>query len=815
MPHGASKPPGLMKFFSRPLISTLLVVAVLALLALDVGRRMVLDTSMEQFLPGGQERALYRVSRKVIDSTLTRRMVITLGAESSEISREKRRDSLAQDALALRTALVEVPGVGDLTSAPPTGIAEEVFELYFPRRFAFFSLAPKADHDAFFSDEALKRSAHSLKERLASPEGMLIRTVAPKDPWLLFPRILDDLEQSGFALDVHAGQFFASPEAAGPNRDWAVLFVELEQSALDADAQEPLLAALERAVADVRAKSPLHLIVEVSGANRFAVSTQKSMKGDIERVFTLSTLGLLLLFLALFRSMRRVFFLALPIGAGLVVASWISLVLYERLHALTLAFGGALIGVAIDYPVHMLCHHDLDEAGQSPAHTVRRLRGTLSLAAGTTVIGLLGLAWTAFPGIREIAVFTGSGVFAALACTVLVSPGLLPASGQGSSLSRRLADILASCLDRLRARRGAGWALLGLACGLSAWGLFHVRFAPGLDSLAPLDPKLLAEDARVQARIGEPDGGKLAISLATSLERALVQNEELTRRLTSESAREFVGGVTSPSLFLRSNQLQRTSHAVVVNTKDLARRTRAALAGAGFVPEAFVDLEKELERPFSPLEYADLKKSKLEPLIEPFVLPLEGEWAVISPLRDVKDEGALERAIEQVEGTSYFSQRTMLNRAYEDLRSRTTRLLLIGLALVALAAFARYRGVRRTIAAVIPSILAAGATIGTLTLLGQELNLLHLLGLLLVCSMGVDYGVFLVDSKPTKEGPAMLSITVGCLSTMCSFGALSLSTAPALRALGSTIAIGVMLSLILAPIAFLLLSPTDRQEKIA
>jgi predicted exporter len=137
------------------------------------------------------------------------------------------------------------------------------------------------------------------------------------------------------------------------------------------------------------------------------------------------------------------------------------------------------------------------------------------------------------------------------------------------------------------------------------------------------------------------------------------------------------------------------------------------------------------------------------------------------------------------------------------------------LLLVGLAALSRYRNVRQTIAAVVPSILAAGATVGTLTLLGQELNLLHLLGLLLVCSMGVDYGVFLVDSNRKNEGPAMLSITVGCLSTMFSFGALSLSTAPTLRALGSTIAIGIVLSLILAPIAFLLLSRGEPKGDVA
>jgi predicted exporter len=70
--------------------------------------------------------------------------------------------------------------------------------------------------------------------------------------------------------------------------------------------------------------------------------------------------------------------------------------------------------------------------------------------------------------------------------------------------------------------------------------------------------------------------------------------------------------------------------------------------------------------------------------------------------------------------------------------------------------------------------------------------------------MGVDYGIFLTDAPPEHPGPALVSITLSCLSTVLSFGALALSKAPALSALGSTIALGVLLSLILAPTSLLL-----------
>jgi predicted exporter len=78
--------------------------------------------------------------------------------------------------------------------------------------------------------------------------------------------------------------------------------------------------------------------------------------------------------------------------------------------------------------------------------------------------------------------------------------------------------------------------------------------------------------------------------------------------------------------------------------------------------------------------------------------------------------------------------------------------------------------------------------------------------LLLVLSMGVDYGVFMVESGRSGEGGSTLvGMLTACLSTVVSFGALAMSANPALRSMGLTAAIGVALALALAPAAWLLL----------
>ena len=79
--------------------------------------------------------------------------------------------------------------------------------------------------------------------------------------------------------------------------------------------------------------------------------------------------------------------------------------------------------------------------------------------------------------------------------------------------------------------------------------------------------------------------------------------------------------------------------------------------------------------------------------------------------------------------------------------------------------------------------------------------------------MGEDYGVFLVDAVRTggeeATPAAMMSIGLACLSTVLSFGLLGLSAVPALRAMGQTVALGDVLSLVFSPIAAVLVSPAQ------
>jgi predicted exporter len=186
---------------------------------------------------------------------------------------------------------------------------------------------------------------------------------------------------------------------------------------------------------------------------------------------------------------------------------------------------------------------------------------------------------------------------------------------------------------------------------------------------------------------------------------------------------------------------------------------------------------------------------------------IEGKVALVTLLGGVRDVGVLRSHLEGIPGVFLLDQKSFLDEAYGRFRTRTLEMIGVGLGVVFLIVHLRYRRVRLSLAAFLPAILAVAVSLAFLAMLGMPLNLLHLVGVLLVLSMGADYGIFVVESRDDAEelGATLVSLVVAMLSTVLSFGLLGMSTNPALAALGITAGLGTLLSVVFAPAALVLL----------
>jgi predicted exporter len=768
--------------------------AAFALMAAYCMRNVEFTTDITNFLPDGRGAEPARISRELAHSDLARTMVLSVGA--SETSR----------AVAAAKSLAEMlrarPEVAWVREGADDAFLGKVFDLYFPRRLYFLSDDPERELPPLLSDAGLEAQARRVRDSLALPTSALVERVLPADPLGAFMAIVERLRSEEPPLATRDGVF--------TTRDGrhAVLFLATKRSAFDSMAQRPLLDAIGAKVEALRAELGSDLVLEQSGANRFSVDAETKIRGDASMISMLSGVGVAILSLLFFRSVLSLGIVAVPGLFGLVIALFLGLAAYGQLDGMTIAFGASLIGVTIDYPTHVLILWSLSRTGETAWQVTRRLRGSLTMAALTTMASFGGLAFTSFRGFRELAGFTVLGVAAALVVTLFLLPDLLPTRRRIQPVSEGLARVLGPWLVALRNRRRALALVMAAIVTVAAVALPNLDWHDDLSNISRPDPDLQAEDARVRARVANFDSGRFVVAMADDPQTLLARNEEVYRRLSALVDAGKLDGIRSLHALLWPTELQQKNLAALRAAGDLPQRIDAAFTREGFRPGTFTAFGETLANPPPPLDLATLRESPLGPLASSLVLDLGGRDAALTYLRGVRDIDAVKEAVAGLPDVTFFEQRTFLNDVFSHFRDHTLRLVALGTVFVYLLLLLRYREWRSATAAFLPALLTPVVVLSGFALAGVETHLLHAVSLMMVMGMGVDYGIFIVDSarEDTGEiGATLVSCLLCCLTTILSFGTLALSSQPPLRAIGLTTGAGVAVSLVLAPLSLLLM----------
>jgi predicted exporter len=340
-----------------------------------------------------------------------------------------------------------------------------------------------------------------------------------------------------------------------------------------------------------------------------------------------------------------------------------------------------------------------------------------------------------------------------------------------------------------------------------------LRFDDDLTHLMSLDPSLRAEEERVRARVSREDSGRVIFALGADADAAVARNDAVAARLAAAHAAGRVGEFRSLHALLWSRDLQERNVRALAAIPDLADRVETAFASEGFRPEAFAPFRAALAAPAPPpLDAAALRASPLRDLVAPLLLDLGDRAAAVTYLRGESDPVQLEGELAGLDHVHVFDQKTFVNAIYREFRITTIRQLGVGSGLVVLVLALYYRRLRPALAAFLPSLLVGGVTAAGFAAVGAPMNLLHVTSLVMVMGMGVDYGVFIVDSARDRHelDGTLFSLFLSCMTTVFVFGTLAISQHAALRAMGATTGIGILVSFALAPLTLLLLPRAER-----
>ena len=168
----------------------------------------------------------------------------------------------------------------------------------------------------------------------------------------------------------------------------------------------------------------------VTGADALGSDEIVTAKRDSTIATVLSVGGVALLFVLLWKGFGAPLrtFLSLAVGVSWTLGC-ITLTI-GSLNILTAMFVPILIGLGIDYQVHLLERYGEERAaGHTPRDALEETFRTAGLAtvtgAATTVVAFYSLVLTNFKGLMELGFITGSGLLLCLGAAFTVLPALL------------------------------------------------------------------------------------------------------------------------------------------------------------------------------------------------------------------------------------------------------------------------------------------------------------------------------------------------------------------------------------------------------
>ena len=755
----------------RARAATLAVVAVTGLVFALAAPRFKFSTKITEFLPDDKENRGAQIAALLAESELSKVMVIDLSLATP--STEK----LAAAVVALETHLKALPDV----SMARSGFTDADLN----QMMTFLGVWPPTTFlpSSAYTESALRARLTDLKEQLGGPMGVMVRQTAPRDPLGGMWEPLQALRSSqGNAILDEDGVLYT------PDHTHAFVFIETRSSSFDSDAQRAFRQVLD----DWLTANP-GVTMQTAGAAQFAIASEAQIKGDVNRIGIVSTIGILLIFLALFGSVRMILVGFVPMIFGSAVAVLACQLIFGEIHGITIAFGTSLLGVGLDYVEHYYAHFVLTP--EVPAKTTMKLVApSIVLGAVTTIIGFVGLGAAGLGGLRQMAVFSVIAIVASMAATIWMVPPWMPVTYKPPRTLAVVDRVVFRLMKGLTSRtwsKGARIAILVGAVVIMAAGVRVARFSDNVNMLVSDKGPHVVQDTAVRSRLG-PESSTFAVITAGTDEALLIEIGKATEEL--EAARG-AGGLTSfvplgrilPSA---SEQVARFAAA-----RTAVPVTRKVMEELEFVPDQFTEYWTALQAAAPKiLSLGDVRSSPLAPLLAAWV-PAQTTPIALIPLVGVKDVAALQALVPSA--TIVAPAQTIVD-LFRGVRIRTVVSSLLGLATILLLLLVRYRSLRKVVVAVAPAILACVAAVGTMVAMGISLNILHVMSLLLVVSLGVDFGIFFVDTNTSLEEAArtMVSIITASLTTILSFGLLGLSSSPGLAAIGVTVTLGVTFSLL-------------------
>ncbi|MCH8862300.1 MAG: MMPL family transporter [Proteobacteria bacterium] len=640
--------------------------------------------------------------------------------------------------------------------------------------------------------------------------------------------------------------------------------IVMVQPVLDFTSFKPAKAALAEArrLGEAAEAATPGLTVRLTGKMAIRAEEMKSVSKGAKISGIVSFLLVTLILGFGIRSLRLVLAALATLAIGLIWTASFALAAIGYFNVISIAFAVLFIGLGIDFAIHFVLRyreeiwagHDSDEA---LSRTARGVGLPLALAAPTTAIAFYAFAPTAYAGLAQLGIISGTGMFISLFTSLTILPALMTLM----PLKRTSAPVTGggNPVGRFIARHAKALSITGFIAGAIALiAVPQVSFDydpiklkdPETESVQAFQDLLarqdsspyaaqimaadMAEAAELKTRLQELDSVGRVVTLASYVPGGQPEKLELlsdtsvfmtpvlmpaepVARATAKEQRAALGNLIAG---LEALENANVDAALLDSARPLRlalEQVMAAVEGRGSedgAEGAIERLEDGLLRLF-PQVLNRLRRGFATAGVTLADLPADirsryeaGDGSIrveVYPRADLGDQAALTRFIDDVSRLhgDVTGSAVQVKRAGEIVIGAMQQATATAAVLIILFLLLLFRAARDVALILSPVMLAAVMTAAATVWLNIPFNFANVIVLPLLIGLGVDAGIHLVmRAREESEGDRQIletstprAVLLSALTTVGSFGSLALSSHRGTASMGELLTISVFLTL--------------------
>ncbi len=247
-----------------------------------------------------------------------------------------------------------------------------------------------------------------------------------KSPWKKFlTDRTESLQDEGFLVSENGSLLF--------------VLLSPKETANDFTGSKDAIELIRGVIRDVRTQHP-EVNVGLTGSDVISSDEMFTTRNDVELASKIALAGVALLFIIAFRGMVKPLLAVVSLMVALGWSMGYTTLSVGHLNIMSVVFTTILIGLGIDFGIHILERYREERRQGGNVHTsmLTTLRGTGKgnlAGAITTAIAFGSMAFTDFIGIAELGVIAAGGILLCWLSMVLLLPALVCLEERWRSLS--------------------------------------------------------------------------------------------------------------------------------------------------------------------------------------------------------------------------------------------------------------------------------------------------------------------------------------------------------------------------------------------